>query len=184
MPRSADVTGRGSLGIHLTDAVYPEYDFIRTGQLSIEIENRYADGLRRTWKDGKQQRLENMVDDISVGIVAYGTALRLKEEERERRQRNWDRQRRVDARAQAREERENERRKILDELVAISTEAGKLRTWLEEAKRWPERLPSDELTRFVEWARDRLEYLDHAIDPNGIAESLKESELFPELDPR
>jgi hypothetical protein len=163
--------------------LYPDWDFVRTGELMIEIENQYAHGLRRRWKDGKQTRLEHLADEIATGIIAYGVAVKLKHEERERCNRNYERQRRVNERADAREEREGERQKILDELVAISTEASKLRVWLEEAKRWPERSQSDEFTRFVEWARARLEYLEHAVDPDGIAESLKQSQLFPEADP-
>jgi hypothetical protein len=103
--------------------VYPEWDSIRTGELIIEIENQYAKGLRRRWKDGKQQRLENSIDEIATGIMAYAVAVRLRHEERERWNRNYERRQRVRARAEAREEREDERRKILDELVAISTEA-------------------------------------------------------------
>ena len=98
-------------------------------------------------------------------------------------QRNYERRRRVEARRDARQQRESKRKQILDELVAISAEAGKLRTWLEEVKRWPERSQSDEFTRFVEWARDRLENLDHAVGPDGIAESLQKRELFPDIDP-
>ena len=162
---------------------YPEWDVVRTGQLMIEIENQYANGLRRSWKDGKHQRLENLIDEIVAGIIAYGVALKLKEDERARWQRNYERRRRVEARRDARQQRESKRKQILDELVAISAEAGKLRTWLEEVKRWPERPQSDEFTRFVEWARNRLEYLDHAVDPDGIAERLKSRELFPEIDP-
>lgn len=40
-----------------------------------------------------------------------------------------------------------------------------------------------EFTRFVDWARARLEYLEHTVDADGIAEGLKERELFPEIDP-
>jgi hypothetical protein len=163
--------------------VYPDWDFVRTGELIIEIENQYVQGLRRRWKDGKQQRLENLIDEIAARIMAYAVAVRLDHEERDRRNRNYERWQRVNDRAQAREERDGERQKILDELVAISTEVSKLRVWLEESKRWPERSQSDEFTRFVEWARCRLEYLEHAGDPDGIAESLKQSELFPEADP-
>lgn len=31
--------------------------------------------------------------------------------------------------------------------------------------------------------RARLEYLDHAVEPHGVTETLKERELFPEIDP-
>lgn len=162
---------------------YPEWDFTRTGELIIEIENQYAHGLRRRWKDGKHQRLEALIEEIAAGIRAYAVAVRLQHEEHKRRERNWQRQRRVNERAYAREEREKERQKILDELVAISAEANKLRVWLKDTGRWSGHSQPHEFTRFVEWARDRLEYLEHAVDPDGIAESLKEHELFPEVDP-
>lgn len=151
------------------DRAYPEWDFIRTGQLIIEIENQYVQGLRRTWKDGKQQRLDKLIDDVVAGIVAYTVAVKLKKEEQERWQRNYERSVRINARSQKRAEREQTRRKILDELVSISTEAAKLRTWLEEVRRWPERPNADEFTRFVDWARERLSKLEHAVNPDGIA---------------
>ena len=56
------------------DRAYPEWDFVRTGELFIEIENRYVSGLRRTWKDGRRQRLENLIDEIAAGIIAYAVA--------------------------------------------------------------------------------------------------------------
>jgi hypothetical protein len=31
--------------------------------------------------------------------------------------------------------------------------------------------------------RSRLDYLEHAVEPEGIAETLKSRELFPEIDP-
>src|SRR5205085_9089474 len=100
-----------------------------------------------------------------------------------RRERNWQRRSRVCARARARREREEQRGKILDELVGISAEAGKLRAWLAEAERWPQPADPNEFSRFVEWAQARLHYLEHVIGPDGIAETLRSRELFPEADP-
>lgn len=163
--------------------VYPEWNFIRTGELSVEIDNQYLTGYRRSWKDGKRQRLEEVIEDISVAIVAYLAGLKLKREERERWHRNWERQSRVRVRAENRRSRENERSKILDELLAVSTEAAKLRTWLTEAEKWPQPIQPNEFTKFVAWARARLKYLEHAVGPEGIAETLKSRALFPEIDP-
>jgi hypothetical protein len=36
---------------------YPEFDVIQTGQLILQVEG-YGDGIRRSWADGKTQRLE------------------------------------------------------------------------------------------------------------------------------
>lgn len=162
--------------------VYPEFDFIRTGALSLEIEHEYLKGYRRSWNDGKQQRLEELIEDISVGIVAYAAGLKLKREERERWHRNWERQSRARARAEKRRDREDERSKVLDELVGISSEAIKLRTWLTEAEKWSQPAQPNEFTRFVAWARARLDCLNSAVEPQGIAETLKSRELFPETD--
>src|SRR5262249_21669072 len=128
---------------------YPEWDYIRTGQLSINFENEYVGGLRRSWNDGKHQRLESLIEDVTAGIIAYGAGIKARCEERARWKRNWDRRSRVCARAKTRREREEERTKILDELVAITSEATKLRNWLAEAERWPEPAVPNEFSRFV-----------------------------------
>jgi len=164
------------------DRTYPEWDFIRTGELSLEIENQYLTGFRRSWNDGKRQRLEDVIEDISVAIVAYAAGLKLEREKRDRWNRNWERQSRVRARAEKRRSREDERAKILDELVGISNEAIKLRTWLIDAEKWPQPAQPNEFNRFVIWAGERLDYLEHAVEPEGIAKTLKSRALFPETD--
>ena len=128
-------------------------------------------GNANDWKD--------VVEDISVAIVAYVAGLKLRREERERRHRNLERQSRVRARAEKSRNRENERSKILDELVAISNEAIKLCTWITEAEKWPQPAQPNEFVRLVTWARARLKYLEHAVEPEGIAETLKSRRLFP-----
>jgi hypothetical protein len=162
---------------------YPEWDFVRTGELSLEIENSYLSGFRRSWRDGKRQRLEELIDDISVSIVAYAVGLKLRSEEQERRTRNWERQRRLRSRSEQRANRENQRAKILTELVAISAEAEKLRTWLKQVEGWPPYTDHIEFSRFVGWTQMRLKYLENAVDASGIAETLKSKNLFPEIDP-
>jgi hypothetical protein len=42
---------------------------------------------------------------------------------------------------------------------------------------------ANEFTRFVAWAAERLNYLEHCVGADGIAEELKSRELFPETDP-
>ena len=38
------------------ERAYPEFDFVRTGELSIQIADQYVRGLRRNWGDGKRQK--------------------------------------------------------------------------------------------------------------------------------
>jgi hypothetical protein len=67
---------------------YPEFDFIRTGNLSVEIKRQYtgADSLRRNWRDGRKT-IEDQLDEAVSGMLAYLVAVkerRLRDEERDR----------------------------------------------------------------------------------------------------
>lgn len=79
---------------------FPEWDYHPTGLLSFELEQFYFMGSspRRSYRDAKVQRLENMAIDIAIGIVVLvaarkedrlrrGEDARRREEERERRER-------------------------------------------------------------------------------------------------
>ena len=38
------------------ERAYPEFDFVRTGEFSIQITDQYVRGLRRSWGDGSGRR--------------------------------------------------------------------------------------------------------------------------------
>ncbi|MVT55300.1 hypothetical protein GPL17_33245 [Bradyrhizobium yuanmingense] len=161
---------------------YPEFDFVRSGELSLQIANEYV-GLRRNWADGKRQRLESLTDDIAGGIVAYLAGIKARREERERWHRNWERQRHLDALARAREERETKRAEFLNRLAVISTEADQLKTFVARLRGELKENGSGELARLLEWAEARVLRLERELTPDGIAEALGDQELFPEADP-
>jgi hypothetical protein len=161
---------------------YPEFDFVRTGELSIQIADQYVRGLRRSWGDGKRQKVEGLVDDIVSGMVTYLAGAKARREERERWQRDWDRRQRLAALARAREERESRRCELLKRFVALSTEADELKSFLARLReRMPAR-PSGELARMTKWTEARLQRLEDELTPEGIASALQERELFPEHD--
>lgn len=43
---------------------------MRTGELRIEVHG-WGQGLRRSWRDGKMQVLEILIDDIVSGLEAH-----------------------------------------------------------------------------------------------------------------
>lgn len=164
------------------ERAYPEFDFIRTGNLCIQIDDQYVSGLRRTWADGKRQRLESLVDDIVGGIKTYLAGIKAAREERERWQRDWERQRRLADLARAREARETQRREFLKRFVAISTEADELKSFLARLQDGIPAYPTGELARMLEWTEARLLLLENELTPEGINSALRERELFPEVD--
>jgi hypothetical protein len=129
---------------------YPEFDFVRRGELALQIEDAHVRGLRRSWRDGKRQRLESLVDEIIGGIVTYLAGVEAEREERERRQREWRRREHPAALARARNERDARRQEFLQRFVALSTEADELRSFL---TRLHERMPvnpTGELVRLTQ----------------------------------
>ncbi|MEI9983939.1 MAG: hypothetical protein WDN69_12460 [Aliidongia sp.] len=119
--RERDIrSGRWEYGAY--DRPYPEYDPVRTGELSIQIENEYLGGLRRTWGDGKIQRLENLTEGVASGVVLYLAGIRARREERQRSERRWARQMQVRALAAARAEREVKRQEFVREQVRLASE--------------------------------------------------------------
>jgi hypothetical protein len=164
------------------ERAHPELDFVRTGELSIQIADQYFRGLRRSWGDGKRQKVEGLVDDIVSGIITYLAGVKARREERERWQREWDRQQRLAALARAREERESRRCEFLKRFVALSSEADELKSLLARLRERMPACPSDELTRMREWTEARLQRLEDELAPEGIAAALQEQGLFPEID--
>jgi hypothetical protein len=151
------------------ERAYPELDFVRTGELSIQIKDEYVRGLRRNWSDGTRQKLESLVDDIVGGITAYLAGVKVKREERERWRRDWERRQRLAALARACEERETRRHEFLKRFVAISTEADELKSFLARLRDHPTAHRSSELARMLEWTEGRLLQLEGELTREGVA---------------
>ena len=161
------------------ERAYPEFDFVRTGELNLEITEQYVGGLRRNWRDGRRQKLETMTDSIAGGLVAYLVGVKARREEHERRERECQRQQQLRSLARARQERETCRSEFLQRLIKISKEADDLRFFLARLREKIPISPSGELLRMVEWIEAKLKELEDQIATDRIAKSLREDNLFP-----
>jgi hypothetical protein len=131
------------------ERAYPEFDFVRTGELNVRIKEEYVGRLRRNWNDGKRQKIESLVDDIAGGIAAYLAGVKAKRKERERWHRKWERRQRLAALAKARQDREMRRQEFLTRFAAISTEADELNSLTARLRDGLKGRPSGELARML-----------------------------------
>jgi hypothetical protein len=158
---------------------YPAIDTIRTGELVMQIQG-WGEGVRRTWADGRTQRLERMVEDVATGLEAILAARRLQREEREERERRYQESARRHALARQRAEREKKREAFLEQLMELQRDAEELASWLAQ------RVPTTELegshARLIAWATARLEALRQRLVPSQITAALDAEKLFPEPD--
>jgi hypothetical protein len=70
----------------------PRYRYQSTGLLTVEIFDYLGDGMRRSWSDGKRQRLEELLSEFIDGAERASAALRARRLERE----EWERQYRLE----------------------------------------------------------------------------------------
>ena len=70
----------------------PQWDYSPSGMLVLELEEQYDSGLRRGFRDGKRQHLENLLNDFLAAAVAYAAAEKARREEHERQRREWNEQ--------------------------------------------------------------------------------------------
>jgi hypothetical protein len=173
--------GDGPLSIS-RERAYPKFDEVRTGHLSIAIVDQYVSKLRRTWHDGKVQRLEHLADEITSGIVAYLAGVKAKRLENESWHRERERCRRLEQRAKARAEREENRREFLGRLVNAVNEVNSIRSFLDMVRSEEAAAPDDEIARMAAWAKDRLTSLEKQICLGEISRALREDGLFPQPD--
>lgn len=160
---------------------FPEWDYLPTGQLSFELEHVYVfagSAPRRSFRDAKVQRLENMASDIAVGLAvlaAAKTGQRIRREADQRRMEQERLRRELAARAKHIEDRRTAGLGVilteLDELDRL----GRLIAML--TKEVPP-TPTPRLTAFLTWATEHLAKRSALLSAHAIEDRLEAQCLF------
>jgi hypothetical protein len=160
---------------------FPEWDYRPTGRLSIELEHVYVfrgTAPRRSLRDAKIQRLENMASDIGVGLVVLAAAKTDERLKREEQQRLREEERR--RREQAARSRHIEERRLaglgailteLDELDRLRRLIAQLDTEIQEGQ-------TDRLSVFLLWAKEHLRKREAGLSANEIEARFEAERLF------
>lgn len=164
----------------------PEWDYHPTGMLAFELEQSYLLGgsPRRSFKDAKIQRIENMAPDIVVGIAVLAAAKkddRVRRDEQARIREEERRQRELALRRQhIAERREEALDKVLDELAALD----RLRRLTAGLQAGLDLSETERTSRFLELAELRLAARETALSPAGLERRFEEQRLFGDDDDR
>lgn len=177
-------TSWDSLDLDFSSPQFAQWDYHPTGQLALELEHVYLlEGTpRRTWRDAKVQRLENMASDIAVGIVVLAAAKqedRLRRDEADRR-REEERQRREQVlRNQHINERQNA---MLDQLLDEWAQLDRLRRMIALVREQLGDASESRVIACMEAATRRLAAQEAALDVKGLASRFEEQRLFGDDD--
>ncbi len=162
-----------------------EWDYRPSGKLSVEFEQVYVWGgssPRRSFRDAKVQRLENMASDIAVGlavIAAAKTEQRLRREAEAVRAAEELRRREEAARRHFVEER---RLKSLEAMLAEFEGLDRLRRLIAIASADGGGEDHPRLREFVAWANQHLASREAALQPDGIERRFDKERIFGDTD--
>lgn len=134
----------------------PRFKHEANGRLTIQITRWLPTGMRRTWSDGKKQRLENILGEFLDGVVQASASNKKRRLERE----EWHRQYEEAQRRRGEDERrikiEKSRRADLLAQCAGRNKATAIRQMIMDVKSRasgkPQEWPPEETSRWVEWA--------------------------------
>lgn len=167
--------------------IFADWDYNPTGRLSISFEPVWYHRQptpRRSFNDGKRQRLEDLVDKIAIGIavVAAAKAERKRKDDEQARQYEEQRQRRErEARFRYIEERRSDELAIL---LDTQSRLEKLETLLALAHNEPEDGIDSRVQEFGRWLRCHVNQTRALMTPAGHEERFSELNLFGPDDDR
>lgn len=155
----------------------PEHDYVPNGELVLKFDREYdAGGVRRTYSDGKRQRLEALIPSMIDTLEEWAISVKRRREERAEQKRQWEEQdrKRKDIERQVRVEgyritflqRQVERKHEIDGL------AGLIDLWSEAAD------PDSKFAELLEFARLYQKWLEAKMAPDAIAKRIAELKLM------
>lgn len=144
---------------------YRRFEYVSTGMLMLKITEWGADGLQKTWSDGKTTKLENCLNDFVVGLLRVAEAVkvrRLKQEQEEQLRREAERRRQEEA---VKRQKELARLQALEQEAANWAKAQQLRTYLSALKdmltaKHGAIQPGSQADQWLIWAHQHADRLD------------------------
>lgn len=146
-----------------------DFGYFRTpsGRLGLEITDLIFDnGFRRNWRDGQNQRLENLLDKFIAGMELIAQKKREKEIEHERWKREREEKERRHRERVERYNRESARLSQLKSNTAAWRQSFEIREYVEAVRRKAEEngVCTNEKSEMGQWIKWALEQADR-IDP-------------------
>lgn len=164
---------------------FPDWDYVCTGRLGFEMEGVYVTsgtGPRKTFRDAKIQRLEDMSSDIAVALAVLAVAKREAHERREAEERKRQDERRAREHPLRLKYVAERRSTALDQLLDDLAKVERLRRL---TKGLAGLEASDTLPRFSEfldWSQKELSRCEAALSCQGLEDRFADERIFGDDD--
>jgi hypothetical protein len=108
----------------------PRWDYEASGVLQLRIKEIWGDGARKTWSDGRKQRVEEAVNDVLAGMIVVAEAKRQHEIEMVRQRSEWAEAERRRLELEQRGHEESEQLKALEREATLWARSQQLRAYI------------------------------------------------------
>lgn len=148
---------------------FRQYTWVPTGKLSLKIET-WSPGARQSWSDGKQQRVENCLNQFIVGLVIAAEAARAARLEREEREREYRKAEEARVLRLRRQEEEAARIRALVHAADQWRTASNVRSYLARVRESLEHHPDVplEVREWLDWAEDFTNQIDPLLSTPSV----------------
>lgn len=148
-----------------TTSPWKSYEYKPSGELRIQVEAaEFLPGIRWQWKDGKVQRLEQVITSFITAVPQIAAKLKEQRLEREERSRLWELERQEQEKQRKQAEREAQLRSELLDLAREWTEACRIRAFCDSFQKSPELINSQvsesSKEQWLAWARSIADEID------------------------
>jgi hypothetical protein len=146
-----------------------EYDYSPNGILYLRIKNDDSLNIRKTWSDGRRQRLEDCLNSFVGGLAKAAIAIKHLRTEREQRELRWQEEKRQREESERIRREDEEKMKTLDREVASWQRSQQIRSYIEAVKKWGiqkygEIKPDSNLQQWLTWATKQADRLDPLVE--------------------
>jgi len=159
----------------------PKHDYKLAGRLQLQISNLppFMGPIRRTWADGKQQRIEACIGDFMVGLSVAAAAIKKNRQETEERQRRWAEERKREEEERRIAEERKRKAELVTELIEKWEEAARLREFVRAIEQVTAKsdfsdAEKGDIREVVDWTREYADSLDPLSDlPEAVEEFVR-----------
>lgn len=144
----------------------PRYDYHPSGTLVLKIDRYAADGVKRRWKDGKRNRVEDHVQEIVCNAIKIADLRRTRRIERKKQEEEWEKERQRRAEQERLRQIELERRADLEQQAENWVKSRQLHEYIEAvetaavAKGISSGLSHEGFAFWLRWATAHADRLD------------------------
>ena len=171
--------------IFLSRPGFPEWDYHPTGQLSLDLEHVHVwsgPSPRRSFRDAKVQRLENMTSDIAVGLAVLAATKKAERLRREEHERRAEEQRQLREAALRARHVEGRRTAALESILADVEQTDRLNRLLGALGGSSLATEDPRVREFIRWAKGHLADRQGELAAEGLARRFGNQRLFGDDD--